>query len=377
MGGAMRLVIVLAVWAVFSVPVLAASADSVAVQAAIDVALKHSEVPGMGAAVILNRHVAVIAVGGVRRMGKLDRVTPDDLWLIASNTKPMTAAMILRLVEQKRLLLDAPLSESYPALAAAARPEYRSLTLRQMLSHTSGLPHDYHDIDKAIALFGGSIPLEEQRILYLKLALTDAPVSPPGKEFHYSNTGFILAGAIAEHATGLSYEALMQREIFAPLDMHGVRVALPSQDGNHGHLNGKPAVAKDEIPPAMSPAGGVSLSLSAWASFCIDQLDGAKGHGRLLTAAGYRLMQSPQPGIGGGLDWGYDETIGDWQGPVLEHGGSDEAWRSVVVLFPTTGNALLVNANADKNMGGDDADKSVLRALLRLVTHRVATPGQK
>jgi hypothetical protein len=119
----------------------------------------------------------------------------------------------------------------------------------------------------------------------------------------------------------------------------------------------------------MNPAGGVSLSLSDWAKFCIDQVNGAKGRGRLLVAADYKAMESPQPISGGGLDWGYEMNIDHWQGPVLEHGGSDEAWRSIALLFPDSGNALLVNANGDKNMGGDAADRSVMKALLPLAAH--------
>jgi CubicO group peptidase (beta-lactamase class C family) len=372
-----RAAVVLLAWTAFTAPAFAAGNATAAAQAAIDAALKNSKVPGMGVAVIRDGHVTAIAVGGVRKMEAPAPVTQDDLWQIGSNTKPMTATMILRLVEQHRLLLDAPLSSSDPALAAAARPEYRSITLRQMLSHTSGLPHDYHNFGKFIASGGDSRPLSEQRIAYLKLALTDAPLSPPGKAFNYSNTGFILAAAIAERATGLSYEELMQREIFAPLGIQGVLISLPPSGGNHGHMNGKPAAAKDEIPPMANPAGGVTLSLSAWAKYCVDQLDGAKGHGRLLTAADYQLMQSPQPASGNGLDWGTDKTLGHWQGPVLEHTGSDEAWMSIVVLFPDSGNALLVNANAGKSMGGESADKAVLKALLPLVSHQVATPTGK
>jgi CubicO group peptidase (beta-lactamase class C family) len=372
-----RLAIVLLAWTALAAPALAAGYVDPAAQAAIGAALENSKVPGMGAAVIRDRQLAAVAVGGVQRTGQHDPVQPDDLWLIGSNAKPMTAAMILRLVEQRRLSLDAPLSSTDPALAAAARPEYRALTLRQMLSHASGLPHDYHDTARIVPFYSDRRPLPEQRVAYLRLALTDAPLSPPGKAFHYSNTGFILAGAIAEHATGLSYEELMQREIFAPLGMGGVRVGLPPPGGNHGHKDGKPAAAKDEIPPMMNPAGGISLSLSAWAKFCIDQLDGARGHGRLLTSADYRLMQSPLPPTGNGLDWGYDRTLGQWQGPVLEHTGSDEAWMSIVILFPDSGNALLVNANAGKSMGGESADKSVLEALLPLVTNRVKPPAAK
>jgi hypothetical protein len=97
----------------------------------------------------------------------------------------------------------------------------------------------------------------------------------------------------------------------------------------------------------------------------------------LLAPADYKLMQSPLPVTGNGLDWGYDRTLGRWQGPVLEHTGSDEAWMSIVILFPDSGNALLVNANAGKSMGGESADKSVLEALLPLVTHKVKPPAGK
>ena len=348
-----------------------------ALDAALAAAMKETAVPGMGVAVIRNGKLAGIAVRGVREMGRSHPVQPDDLWLIGSNTKPMTATLILRLVEQKRLALDAPLSVTDPELAKAALPAYRSITLHQMLAHTTGLPHDYHDVVKVMDAFRPGMALPAERIAYLKLALTDAPVSPPGKEYHYSNTGFILAAAIAEHVTGLSYEDLMQREIFAPLDMHDTRIGLPPPGGNHGHMNGKPARASDELPPAMSPAGGVSLGLADLAKFCIDQLDGAKGHGKLLTAADYKLMQSPDPASGNGLDWGTVKTGRKWQGPILEHGGSDEAWRSVVLLFPESGNALIVNANADKGMGGNAADQSVVQALLPLVAKRVNAPAAR
>jgi len=368
----MRPTVILLLWASLAAPSLA-SVNETAAQIAINAALESSHVPGMGAVVIRDRHLAAIAVGGITRMDKTKPVKASDPWLIGSNAKPMTAAMILRLVEQSRLSLDARLEDTDPGLAVSAQREYRAITLRQMLTHTSGLPHDYHDLAKVAVSLGGHGSLPEQRLTYLGLALKDPPVAPPGKSFHYSNTGFILAAAIAERATGLSYEQLMQREIFEPLGMRGALVGLPPADGNHGHTNGKPAAPPDEIPPMMNPAGGISLSLSAWAEFCIDQLDGAKGHGRLLTAANYKLMQSPQPESGNGLDWGYDASIGHWQGPVLEHTGSDGAWMSLVVLFPASGNGLLVNANAGSSMGGESADKSVLRALLPLVAHQVTS----
>lgn len=342
-------------------------------QSILAAAMQGSKVPGMGALVIHGGKIDALAVQGVREMGHDDPVRADDLWQIGSDTKPMTAALIVRLAEQHKLSLDAPLSAIYPELAAKARPEYRVVTLRELLSHTSGLPHDFSGIDRVYPEFvHDKRPLPDQRVDYLRMALKDAPVGAPGAKVQYSNTGYILAGAIVEHITGKSYEALMQREIFEPLHMTAARFGLPPE--NHGHLSGRIATAEDEIIPMFDPAGGVSASLADWAKFCVDQIDGSKGRGRLLSAAGYRLLQSPDPKTGSGLAWGVDETFMDRQGPMLSHTGSDGAWYSMVVLFPASGSGLLINANAGSDMGGEKADKAVLKALLPSLAPPVEQP---
>ena len=326
-------------------------------------AMEGTPVPAMGALVIREGKASQIAVRGVREIGHPDPVRLYDLWQIGSNTKPITTALILRLVEQHRLSLDAPLSTMLPQLAANARQEYREVTLRELLQHTSGLPQNSSDIARVFAAsFHDTRPVQEQRLAYLATALSDPPVAPHGKEAHYSNTGFILAGAIAEKATGVSYEALMRREIFSPLHMTSARFGLPPQ--RHGHLNGRVAKVEEEVPPTFDPAGGVTVNLADWAKFCIDQLAGANGHGRVLTAESYRLMQSLNPATGNGFGWGFDSIFMDRQGPMLSHAGSDGAWYSMVLLFPRSGTGLLVNANAGSDMGGEKADKSVLKSLL-------------
>jgi CubicO group peptidase (beta-lactamase class C family) len=334
-----------------------------ALDGVIATAMKDTPVPGMGLAIIHDGKLSSVAVRGIREIGHADSVRTDDPWRLLSNTKPMTATLIVSLAQKHLLSLDAPLSTTFPQLAAKARPEYRGITLRQLLHHTSGLPHDSSDIAK---LFGAPVPdsnpFPEQRMAYLATALNDPPVAPPGKDAHYSNTGFILAAAIAEHATGVSYEDLMQREILAPLQMTSARFGAPADI--RGHMSGRVATVEDAIPPVFDPAGGLSVSLADWAKFCIDQLDGAKGHGRLLTAEGYRLLQSPDAVTGNGLGWGVDATFMDRQGPMLSHTGSDDGWYSMVVLFPASGNGLLVNANAGAGMSGEKADKAVLKALL-------------
>lgn len=321
--------------------------------------------PALGALVIRNGKIDDLAVYGVRRLGRPERVQNGDAWLIGSCTKPMTVALIARLVDRGVLSWDAPLSAMLPDQAQIMRREYRSVTLIQLLSHQSGLPLG----DEALGnrFFSDRRPLPQQRLAFIMLALKEPPVSAPGTAVHYSNIGFIVAAVIAERATGVPYEDFMRREIFQPIGMSSAAFGPPPDGGPAGHQNGRPATPTDSVPALFGPAGFVRVSLTDWAEFCLDQLAGAKGRGRLLSPASYHLMQNPLPGIEDGLGWGIDPSVGGRKGPVLSHSGSDGNWKALVVLFPATGDGILVVANAGQSMGGDKSTTAAFKALLPTV----------
>jgi CubicO group peptidase (beta-lactamase class C family) len=310
------------------------------------------------------------AVHGVRRNDRPDPATVTDVWATGSDCKPMTAALIARLVDRGVLSWDAPLSKMLPELADAMRPEYRKVTLIQLLSHHAGLPHDTSDTAFFASFFTDTRPLPQQRLAYIGKALKEAPAVAPGSAFSYSNTGFIVAAAIAERATGSSYEELMQREIFKPLGMTSARFAATHDGQPLGHRHGKPATAAyltadDGNPLMLAPAGGeLHLSLRDWAKFCLDQMAGFQGHGKLLTPASYHLMQTNRSDDQSAVGWGVQDSIGGRKGPVLVHAGSDGNWYAVVALFPKTGNGVMVAANAADDMDGDKAVKAAVGALL-------------
>jgi CubicO group peptidase (beta-lactamase class C family) len=251
-----------------------------------------------------------------------------------------------------------------PDLASAMRPEYRKVTLIQLLSHHAGLPENVVDEKELTAFLAakstGTLP--SRRLAYVARALRDPPVGPT-TAFSYSNTGLLLAGVIAERATGTPYETLMRREVFEPLGMTGVGFGLTRTGQTMGHHDGRPAPPEFENPDFFAPVGNMYMPLSDWARFCLDQLAGARGHGKLLRAETYRLMQTAQPG-GGGLGWGVQDRIAGRQGPVLVHAGSDGAWYALVALFPASGNGILMTSNAGPDMGADAAEKSVFKALV-------------
>lgn len=349
---------------------LAAAAPAVALDdlpdldAVLVAAMKDTQVPAMGILVIRDGKVAGEAQRGLRRVGSPDPVKPGDVWHIGSDGKAMTATMICRLADRGVLHWDTPLEAMLPALASDMRAEYRKVTLLQLLSHHAGLPHDYRD-DKAVEPFyTDKRSLTQQRLAYLKLALTDAPVNTPGTAFSYSNTGFILAAAIAEHATGRAYEDLMRREVFRPLGITTAGFGKTHRGQPEGHVKGHPDEATDANPDFFSPAGNIYLSLDDWAKFCIDQIDGAAGRGKLLKPATYRLMQTAQPNGIYALGWGAVPKGFGLQGPILTHDGSDGTWYAKVVLFPASRSGVLVTANAAEDMAGDKAVKAATKAVI-------------
>ena len=338
-------------------PALAAPLSEILISAQAGTA-----VPAVGALVIQQGKVTEIGVSGLRHIGEPERVQADDTWLIGSCTKPMTVTLIARLVDRQLLSWTAPLSAMMPDLMQNMRPEYRSVTLIQLLSHRSGL--GIGDEKLGNRFFSDTRALPEQRLAFATLGLQQPPVAAPGTEFHYSNIGFVVAAAIAERVTGASYENLMHNEVFEHLGMLSAGFGPPHQGGISGHVNGRAAARTDSAPPLFGPTGFVHVSLNDWAKFCLDQLAGAKGRGRMLSAASYRLMQSALPGADEGLGWGIDATIRGRKGPVLEHTGSEGNWYAMMILFPDSGDGILAVANAGSSMGGDKATFAALKAVL-------------
>ena len=331
-------------------------------------AIKGTQSPALTALTLGDGKIMRAAVLGVRRNDGTEPALIDDVWLIGSDAKPMTATLLMKLVDRGLLSLDAPLADLLPELVATMHPQYRRVTLRELLSHRSGLPEDTGDTQFISEFHADARPMPAQRLAYLARALIEAPVAAPNAKFIYSNTGFLVAAAIAERATDTPYEELMRREVFEPLGTLSVGYGTTHEGQPIGHVGGKP-VSKiaDSIPLMFAPAGNMHMSMRDWGRFCLDQLAGARGAGRLLRPASYGQMQAAISGGASSLGWGVQDTVAGRKGPVLVHSGSDGNWYAAVLLFPKTGQGVLVAANAGPDMGGD---KAVMAALLDFLPPR-------
>jgi CubicO group peptidase (beta-lactamase class C family) len=225
------------------------------VAARIDRLLSEAYPPGEpGAAVFVSRAGAVILEKGYG-LADTERkvpVTPEAVFRLASVTKAFTAAAVIQLVERGRIALDDPVTRILPAYPVSGR----TITVRHLLSHTSGLA-DYLDRPNSMAWANN-----EYRVQDLIDAFKDRPASfAPGERNVYSNSNYVLLGAIIEKVSDLTFGRFVATSIFGPLGMKSTSCG--------GSLNNVPLLAT-----AYEPARAAG-----------DQLDWS----RLLVARPYTL----------------------------------------------------------------------------------------
>ena len=304
--------------------------------------------PALGAAVVTGKGLEAIGVVGVRKAKTGVPATADDLWHLGSDTKAMTAYLIAALVGEGKLKWETTVGESFPEFAAAAAsPEFKTITLRELLAHRSGLPGN---------IPWGLIPrtqeIRRQRLAAVKAASSVKLNSAPGAKFLYSNLGYVIAGAMAERAAGETWEELMKKTVFEPLGMKSAGfggVGTPGQiDQPWGHAaNGQPVKEygpNADNPPVMGPAGTIHCSLADWARFIADILRGARGEKALLNPALYEMLQTPA--FKDNYAFGWIVVDRDWGGgKVLTHSGSNTMNLAVAWVAPLRNIAVLVVTN--------------------------------
>ncbi len=336
-------------------------------------AMKDTQVPGMTAVVIRDFRAEPEQVAGIRDLVSKAPVVPGARWHMGSNAKALTATLVARLVEAGALAWDRPLSSMLPDLLPGMNPAYRDVTLPDLLSHHAGLPENATNLDFFNTLYDSRASMTDQRLSYISRCLAEAPIGPPQAEASYSNTGLLIAAACAEQATGKSYETLIQSRLFVPLGMTGLSYDQLGGPGEpKGHIDGRVADRPQDANPRMfAPAGAMRMTMSDWARFCIDQMKGEHGKGRLLKTESYKFLHAPQgaqtDGAGWALGWGAAPNPMKLRGPALTHSGSDGNWYALVCLFPQTGNGVLVVSNTAETMGGDVATLTATRALAKTV----------
>jgi N-acyl-D-amino-acid deacylase len=184
-----------------------------------------------GATLAIARHGKLVLDKGY---GLADRATdspvrPDTLFCLASCTKPITAVAALKLVDDGKLVLDAPVADLLSDLKPLpgqeiVDPRVRDITVRHLLLHASGLPHDMPAAHLGVTDEGDQEGnLDEAELAYREM-LGSRLEFKPGHEHRYSNFGFVVLRLVVERVSGQAYEAFVHDAILRPMGIRGMRL---------------------------------------------------------------------------------------------------------------------------------------------------------
>ncbi|MEU6310461.1 serine hydrolase domain-containing protein [Streptomyces sp. NPDC047014] len=220
--------------------------DPAELQAAVERAAKALSVPGAVVLVRTPQGTFRVATGTTERGGGRTPTTGDH-FRIASNTKTMTAALILRLAQEGRLRLDDPVSRYVPGVPGGDR-----ITLADLLRMRSGL-YNYTNAPELAASLDADPGAARTPQEMLALAFARPPGFAPGAQYEYSNTNYALLGLVAEKAGGRPLQQQFRERLFAPLGLRGTELpgirdtALPEPYA-HGYMYGGTAYALVDTP---------------------------------------------------------------------------------------------------------------------------------
>ena len=334
--------------------------------------LEREHRPGLAIAVVEGNRVVYAHGFGVRRLGKEGPITTRSLFHMASITKPFVATSLMQLVEKGKVDLDATVVRYLPYFRMADE-RYRTITVRQMVTHSSGMP-DVDDYEWNKPQYDdGSLEryvrsLSDRRLLF-----------PPGEKFRYSNMAFEILGDVIAKVSGRSFDDYVQDRILTPLRMKDSTLLVRRADatlltwGHELDEHDRPFPSKvfpyNRIHSPSSNLHSNVLDMARWAMANLNhgELDGR----RILQASAYELLWKRARDLGGpppapsrlspvGLSWfirEYRETT------MVGHSGGDTGYATDLAMLPEKKIAVVWMMNSDWR-GNDGLTRAALDVAL-------------
>ena len=312
----------------------------------------HSGTPAAGIARVGPDGLIESAVSGTIHRDSKEAVQIDDAWHLGSCTKSITALLIGRLVEMGKLDWERSVAdlladiESYPGWAETHHG-WKDVTLAQLLQCRAGVPANPKPTEM-LRLWNDSTPVESQRTARATVVLSSAPVSPG--EFLYSNLSYVLAGAVIDRATDLTYEEALNEFVLEPLDItsagfgpaprvygHSPRIRVGPFRRGPGTPK-QPNNKRSDNPVLLNPAGRLHLTLADWATIIRVFLNDGSPLVEPETMKRLTTVASPDSMA---MGWGNGSAVG---GSIAMQ-GSNTMNSATAVINANQDEALLVVAN--------------------------------
>ena len=323
----------------------------------VESSMKKLGIPGASLALTDGGRVVFEGGLGVRELGQSTPVDANTLFMAASNTKCMTTLLLARLVDEKKLRWDQPVTQVYPSFKLGDAGTTRQVLVKHLVCACTGLPRQ--DLEW-IFEFKNATPEST-----LALLGTMQPTSRFGEVFQYSNIMASAAGYIGAHIyepsreLGAAYDEAMRKKIFAPLGMDATTFDIAAAEkGDHASphgedVDGKPAVASmafnySGVP--LRPAGGAWTSAHDLMRYV--QLELGRGKlpdgTRLVSEENLLERRKPQVQVGEDKSYGMGLVVDTtWGVTVIHHGGSMAGFKSDLMFLPDYGVGAVLLTNSD------------------------------
>jgi CubicO group peptidase (beta-lactamase class C family) len=313
------------------------------VDAFVQTELARQKIPGMAVAVVQRGKVVLAKGYGFANVELGVPVSPETKFLSASVGKQFTAAAVMALVEDGKLSLDDSIVKFYPD----APWRWRGITVRHLLTHTSGIPDydssafdyrkDYSEDDLARIAFGMKLEFE------------------PGTRWNYSNTGYALLGGVVRKATGRFYGDVLRERIFLPLGMKTARVNSESdliRNRAAGYQLDKGELKNQEwVSPTLNTTADGSLSLSILDLVAWDA--GIRTRGALRPESWNTIFAPVKLATGKTYPYGFGWFVDDFEGQARQHhGGAWQGFKTYIARYLADDLTIMVLVNlADADPG--------------------------
>src|SRR5690349_19063122 len=313
--------------------------------------------PGLAIAVVKDDSIVLMKGYGTRTMGRSEPVDEHTMFAIGSSSKAFTATLVAMLVDQGKMKWDDPATAYLPGLQVYDPYVSRELTVRDLLTHRSGLARG--DVMWYATDYGRDEIL--RRVRFLK------PTWSMRSHFGYQNIMYLAAGQAAAKAAGITWDDLVRERIFTPLGMTESNTSVRDLAGRanvatpHTEVNDTLMIVPWHNIDNIGPAGSINSNASdmiKWVRFQLAQ--GSVNGKSLVSASAIGETHTAQMTIPVGADakqvnpythleaYGMGWFLQDYRGRELDqHGGNIDGMSAMVAIMPEEklGMVILTNAN--------------------------------
>ncbi|HEY2963968.1 MAG TPA: serine hydrolase domain-containing protein [Pyrinomonadaceae bacterium] len=297
--------------------------------------MRAQQIPGVSLAVIKNGEIVLARGYGLANVEHQVPVKPETIFQSGSMGKQFTATAVMMLVEESKLSLDDNITKYFPD----APETWRNITIRHLLTHTSGMGDYPPDIDMRRDYTEDEMV---QRIKALPLAFQ------PGEKWSYSNLAYVMLGVLIHKVSGKFYGDFLQERVFKPLGMSTARVIseadiVPNRAAGYRVVDGQ-LKNQNWVSPTLNTTADGALYLTV---YDMAKWDAALYSEKLLKRSSLEQMWTPvKLNDGKTHPYGFGWALGEVHGHrIIEHGGSWQGFKSQISRYVDDKLTVVVFAN--------------------------------